>query len=89
MIEKTITIFRNKKPKNLKFGLLWFLVFLKNLKKPRFFNSDFYRPGFTARFGKLLVDIRQLDGDRGISSKSYSCLPGLDALERKHQSTKK
>jgi len=28
VIEKTIIIFRNKKPKNLKFGLLW-LGFLK------------------------------------------------------------
>jgi len=29
VIKKTITIFRNKKPKNLKFGLLGFLGFLK------------------------------------------------------------
>ena len=46
MIEKTITIFRNKKPKkNLKFGLLGFLGFFKKPKKPRFFKSDFYSPG--------------------------------------------
>jgi len=44
VIEKTITIFRNKKPKNLKFGLLGFLGFFKKPKKPRFFKSDFYSP---------------------------------------------
>jgi len=44
VIEKTITIFRNKKPKNLKFGLSGFLGFFKKPKKPRFFKSDFYSP---------------------------------------------
>jgi len=37
--EKTITIFRNKKPKNLKFGLLGFLGFLKSLKNLGFLKA--------------------------------------------------
>jgi len=39
VIEKTITIFRNKKPKNLKFGLLGIFRFFKKPKKPRFLKA--------------------------------------------------
>jgi len=37
VIEKTVAIFRNKKPKNLKFGLFGFLGFFKKPKKPKVF----------------------------------------------------
>jgi len=40
VIEKNITIFRNKKPKkNLKFGLLGFFRFFKNLKNLGFLKA--------------------------------------------------
>jgi len=45
VIEKTITIFRNKKNlKNLKFGLLWFFRFFKKPKK----NLGFLKATSTA-----------------------------------------
>jgi len=39
VIEKTITIFRNKKPKNLKFGLLGFFRFFKKPKNLGFLKA--------------------------------------------------
>jgi len=51
VIEKTITIFRNKKPKNLKFGLLgFFRFFKKNLK-----NLGFLKATSTALFNCLIT----------------------------------
>jgi len=45
VIEKTITIFRNKKPKKPKiWTFVVFLGFFKKPKKPRFFKSDLYSP---------------------------------------------
>jgi len=51
VIEETITIFRNKKPKNLNFWV--FLGFLKKPKKPRFFKSDFYSPCTNVQTAKI------------------------------------
>jgi len=45
VIEKTITIFRNKNPKKPKIWTFGFFRFFKKPKKPRFFKSDFYSPG--------------------------------------------
>jgi len=43
VIKETIIIFRNKKTKILKLGLLGAFRFLKTLK-PGLFKSDFYSP---------------------------------------------
>jgi len=50
VIEKTITIFRNKKPKKPKIWTFGFLVFLINLKT-HVFKGDFYNPSGKTTMG--------------------------------------
>jgi len=83
VIEKTITIFRNKKPKKPKiwtFG--FFFGFFKNLKNLGFFKSDFYSPGIQQQLNTGCISYQVIRASAAFLLQATSLVELFNATSR-------